>query len=783
ISEALELQLIDLKNWLLNNNADLAELLRIFPNQNAPLLTVKDFIFFWAENYKGDAFEIIQELGRLCFGMDCKESYLEYIRRTDFDADYKTWKKDYNRENIERHKAFQQITEVQSRLAKLEPQKLSEPTFELVTIRTSLLLNGYPVTINDGIDLFAFVQASNEVPFIEYRDNNGKSYYKLYEPLFKDPQSIPHSLNSAVNHIDSAEKNNTMYFVTLVDKSSERARGLHYDYQVYRIERNELLITTNLLDMDRNIILNRIIQAFSNSAITFTTLSDRNIGGTFSIPKIIVDEYVFLHLVMNDNLFINYLNLNERNKTAADQTNHLIYYRSLNIEATEEKTETEVPEAQKGTVEYRMHFRFIREEGGTQVRLTKVPSNKVLSRFQNIFARLLSSYSNAEKDLREVYEYLIPDLYEVAEEEGVTKRRVKGIAGAPLIHAGEVKLVNLKEDAELADLIIAGFSRQCQQKQLAMRLPKNLLPINPPTDELFEHTFTIPIDGKRTRFEDRQILPFPKDDAKLYFFCPSDDYPYPGVQHNKLVNSDVYPYTPCCFKDDQSVKNMAYAEFYLDKELARKTIIPTISRKNIAHKTARLPKTLDAYLSSYSIKALPLVRYGVQTSPNSFIHAILTAKNPKEYADLQTDEEREEYVRNIRKNLLNNVNEAVFRQELYDKTSTQIQNDISELDTYFDPRLYIRGLEELYNINIYLLTGDINDINSGNFIIPRHKIMYIKPYRPSRQSVIIFMTHNKNEDPQCNLVIAQPQTIKGKTGPRLILTTRQFGESMTKLLH
>lgn len=778
-SETLDLQLIDLENWLKNNDLELAELLRIFPSQSAPQLTIKDFIFFWADGIEGNPFGEIESVGRLCFGLDCKDSYLEYATETEFNSDYNTWKKQYNQDNTARHRIFQQITELQKRLAQLEPHKLSEPTTELVTIKTSLKLNNNPITINDGIDLFALIQASAEVPFILYRNAVGKAYYKLYEPLFKEP---PNSLVTAVNHIETVDKNNIMYFVTLVDKSSERARGLHYDYQVYRIDRNELLITTNLLDMDRTTLLNRIIQAFSNSAISFSDLMDRNIGGTFTIPKVLIDDYVFLHLVMNDDLFINYLNLNERSKTAADQTNHLVYYRSLNIVSADEKKEGEG--VIKGEIENRMHFRFIQQEDSTLVRFTKVPSDKVLGRFQNILARLLSSYISQHDTIHEIYDYLIPDLYTVSAEEGFTARRkVRGAAGAPLIHGGDVKLVDLKEDSDMADLIIAGFSRQCQQKQLAMRLPENLLPQNPPTDELFEHTFVFPIDGKKTRFNERQILPFPKGEAKFYFFCPSDEYPYPGVQHNHLRNSETYPYTPCCFKDDQSAKNLGYAEFYLNKEMFRKNIVPTISRKNISHKIAKLPKTIETYLTAYSNKANQFVRYGLQTSPNSFIHAILTAKNIKEYNDLETDEEREEYVRDVRKNLLNIVDDAVFKQELYDRTPVQIHNDIEDLDKYFDPRLYIRGLEEAYNVNIYLLTGDINDMNSGNFVIPRHKIMYIKPYRPDRQSIILFITQVKNEDPQCNLIIAQPQTIKAKTGTRLVLTVRQFGESMTKLLH
>lgn len=782
VSEALDLQLIDLENWIINHNSSLSELLQIFPTQNAPLITIKDFVFFWAEEYEGDPFEEIETIGHLCFGIECKETYLEYKTKIEYETDQKNWKKQYNLDNNNRHKIFQQITVLQQQLAQLKSRDLSTPTFELVTISTSLNLYGTPVSINDGIDLFALLQASPDVPFIEYRDNNGKSYYKLYEPLFKDP---PTSLSSSIAHIGTAEKNNIMYFVTLIDKSSERARGLHYDYQVYRLDRNELLVTINLLDMDRTTLLNRIIQAFSNSNITFSALTDKNLGGTFVIPDVLIDEYVFMHLVTNDNLFMSYFNLNERNKTAADQTNHLIYYRTLNIPSLEEKKEGEAPaESIRESIENRMHFRFIQEGTSTQIRFTKVPSDKILNRFQTIFARLMSLYLDQYDTIYEIYDYLIPDLYKVAEEEGYnTKRRIKGAAGAPLIHGGDVKLTDLKEDVELANLIIPGFSRQCQQKQLAMRLPENLLPPNPPRDELFDYTFTIPIQGKRTKFEDRQILPFPKDEAKFYFFCPSDEYPYPGVQHNSLKNSDIYPYTPCCFKDDQSIKNMGYAEYYLNKETLKKTILPTVSRKNISHKIAKLPKTLETYLSSYSTKSNEFVRYGVQTSPNSFIHAVLTAKNIKEYSDLQSDEEREEYVRTVRKNLLDTVNIAVFRQELYDRSSVQIQNDIENLESYFDPRLYIRGLEELYNVNIYLLTGDINDINSGNFVIPRHKVVYVKPYRPNRQSIILFMTQVRNDDPQCNLVIAQPQTIKAKTGTRLILTIRLFSESMTRLLH
>ena len=78
---------------------------------------------------------------------------------------------------------------------------------------------------------------------------------------------------------------------------------------------------------------------------------------------------------------------------------------------------------------------------------------------------------------------------------------------------------------------------------------------------------------------------------------------------------------------------------------------------------------------------------------------------------------------------------------------------------YLDPSLYIRALEEYYNVNIILFTRDSKtEANkNGNYMLPRHEDSkgYIFPYYKSRETILIYEhtggIYTKNKS--CELIV------------------------------
>lgn len=267
--------------------------------------------------------------------------------------------------------------------------------------------------------------------------------------------------------------------------------------------------------------------------------------------------------------------------------------------------------------------------------------------------------------------------------------------------------------------------------------------------------------------EKRQIVVFPplssKDYPKYCYVSPSDEYPYVTIKKNKAIegtNFEKFPLVVCCSKID--TMNLVYknkknekGEMVNDENETVEDIMNMIPMdkdhiylkydmlkegKNVEEKSTRIreydvknnkllgkdkvgniPEDLEKILEKFGT----FKRYDsgvtskVYGENNSFIGCILKAIQHSNY---RTQSERYyEFVNSIiniyenseeraiefmRNNIYKFIEPSLLSQELYDSLDDieyRIRNDVR---SYFDPNIYTRILEVIFEVNIINISTD-----------------------------------------------------------------------------
>lgn len=729
----------------------------------------------------------------------------EFQSVESFKSAYRNFVDGYQRDLARTIRDKEQIDQIQADLASLPQVPLGEPELSVVTLSISLSIGGRPVTPEDGIDIFALFRTTDDAPYIQYNSVRARQY-KVYFPLFSN--SNDPAVESLISSVQSFDRPDVIYFFVATSPAGAKIKG--YSQQLYWLGRNQMLIRTPIGEnIDRQTIVSRIRQSLSDD-IEFGVPQEVNFSGKFLIPGIKVDPLILIHFVTVDPLFQHYFFLDESATALSDKSQINIRYKS--------RPGLEDLEGEKGEGWSLMSFRTSQVPDGTEVHFRQVPTLAVLVKFRDILSRLLSPYSaavnpNDETSLLSVYRQVVPELYGVVSPEAATATAVqpaKRRAGAPVKIVGAV--TNQELHQQIPEVFVTNYGVTCQNKVIPMPVPPEVFqPGEVLPKKIFVRDFEVNIRGQLVRFEGRQILPFPSGDPRYYFFCPSNETPFPGVKKPlpkaplfaedstvsppRRTGPYPFPFVPCCFKDDQTdprKKAAKYKQWYEGANpealgtagAAGKPILPPASSRKVLEggKTGQLPKNLNLFLAQVSPD---LVRLGIPQGPNSFIHAILTAVSPaldQGYSRIQDKDQRETFVRNLRTSLLTTVRPEVLRQQLYDVTLDELRAQLNNVESYFDPRLYFRALEELFAVNIFLIAADPNDDTSGVFVVPRHKIFFAKTYRAERKTAVVYITTEKTEFPQCDLIVAQPKLIKAPGGLQINVRARLFGLEMTQRL-
>ena len=164
-------------------------------------------------------------------------------------------------------------------------------------------------------------------------------------------------------------------------------------------------------------------------------------------------------------------------------------------------------------------------------------------------------------------------------------------------------------------------------------------------------------------------------------------------------------------------------------------------------RTGALPISIRNIVKKYHDES-DMKKFGVIESPNSLLHCLCVAKDIEGYTKLTTDKAKEKFVVNMRLALIDQIYPSLLKQELYDCTEQEIINLLADTSRFFDPSLFYRALEEVYDLNIYsfspFMTTD--GVELGAIDVPRFKVFHSRPIRLDRNTMIVFKTSPNDFD-------------------------------------
>lgn len=740
------------------------------------LINLKEINSFYQEvyNLEGDHYESLDQL---------KE-------------DYSIWRQSLLQEFEKESKIINSITSIQSKLNEIN--NLTEIYYSPIFIDSIITsfnpkINNRPVTVEDGIDIFNMSVVSEYVPFIRYNDSNKNTYIKVYNKIRTEKNPNYSHIIIPFNRYNFED---TIYLTLwLGDPKNDNTESLNEAKQesffivVYKLTNNYLTVETvsetsskKFLLQDKTVAFQRVQNALPN--INIGQGIEAKLRGSFNLWNASFEETSFLDRIMLDDLINVYLYVEENTLPFALKRRFDLHYRPMFSDLNEGDTPSEQNYiANSASVSVSLKQKYINDETldvinfnpgddyttatiykkkfknvpYIHVNIITADSKDAINDFLNVFRLLISYYLEKEKETIKYYKDINFDVEVLRNLVKNKQKKIKVVKKSKVVD-------NLQRLAP--DIFVNNYARKCQS-------PSQPTIINYSKFEDWKKTKTAK-DLMRKRGDSFQAIPFPKDDPKWMIICFNDEYPYPGVKPNtNLSNKDKYPYLPCCFRKDQTTPDSkSHYKNYLQDKPPRERIGSKaeykITTKKILEpdKIAYLPKNIEDLLKLYSHKGekLEIFRYGIIFSPNSFLHIMCIVSKDKNYMR-RTVQQKEQYVGGIRKLLLDKIDVSLLRQELYDYSDEEIEKIFKDETSFFDPSLFYRAIEEIYNVNIYVFTTlpsraypKIIDEEPEIIEVPRYKLFHVRPLRPERFTVLVIKNWGSESDaldkfPQCELII------------------------------
>ena len=742
----------------------------------------------------------------------------KFESQDDLQKTYDSW---YNQINSKRDRDIRRlytVIDIQRTLSEVDQRE--KIPFSPVTVNSTIMsfspaIDGRAVIKEDGLDIFNRAVVSRYVPFVRYNDKYGKAMFRVYTG-----GKIENEPNYSITITPSGEatSKDTIYMTLwLGDPNNDGAVELHdapresFFTVVYHLDTNYLTIESPVgSDPKKGLIRSEQI-AFQRAqsalpSLVFGNGREIKVRGDFNIWGINFDETSFVDMVLLDPVVNVYLYVEENIKPFALKKRLDVHYRSIYSDMAEGKTATEeayisnsasvsVTLTQKITSEDEIvevmdpNTRAVtqaRLPAGTpyiHVNISQAESRIVINDFIPIFRLLMRYYQDNKDPIIGAYQGVLPELAALGPL--LSQRKRKTIIAEPTIleltkkttvnRRVNAKIKRLQEQAP--DLFVLNYARRCQ-------CPLQPIIIDPTEIQAWKQRRIGPA------LQERQVMPFPKDNPRWNFVCPDDNNPYPGVKLNHdLPNRDRFPYVPCCFKKDQMSQgvNSHYRDYVEDKAPDRRVGAKAekkISTRKILvpDRVAFLPRAVENIVKRYSDEYVDMVRYGIIYSPNSLLHCICVAVDDPRYIAQPTDEMKEIYVTRIRQHMLATIRPSLLKQELYDHTDEEIMDMFRDNSKFLDPSMFYRAIEETFNINIYVFappppSGDETEL--GAMDIPRFKIFHARPLRLHRPTVVLMKTWGSESDallyPQCELIVDYD-----KDNYQIL---KLFGPEMTEVCH
>ncbi len=775
-------------DWQHLTMSDLERVLAVFPQANQEDIAIVLFRLSMDVDLEADV--IVNMINRIY-------SLAGWLRRFgtlhDLDVLHNSWSKQLiDRRTIELQ-TLAIVNSVQKRMLELEALEKKSQKILFAPYRITSLISIYeafhadetPVTAEDGIDIFNNAIATEWVPFIRYNGGEGSlrgPYYKLYRGKTIEDQP---NYESVIMKNEKMAADNTIYMTLWLGnplETHEFSIANASQDSLYRVifdlTKNSITIETPVYQQNNadDVDLGMMRISRTLPGLTFKVSAYQRVRAEMDIYDFKLNRSVLLHLMLLETHFAQYLFVNENTDPSCIKKQLDIQYRellgyekykhqtmsyitnpyniTLNVSSRRFSSETRVEVWSAGDDRFE---ELILRPGTSYLHLSMSTERSTdLNDFYLIFRLLLLDYMRQYDRVVDQY----PFLPQISETEENAETEVK-------LNSKKGNIVQLQR--LMPQIFQTGYARyECQSKNQPLILE---------TEAEEEYWRARPVDGKP-----RHILTYPREKG-MRFTCPTDRYPYIGLKINGRSNRDRFWYVPCCFQKDHLTNDAVYHDYLEDippnYNKVAKAEREIITDKIIdADKLALLPPMLDTFLTKKNPSIEAFRRLGIPKRNNSILHAVAYAVNDAHYMELETEDEKDAYVIRLRRRMAE-FSPLLYKQELYDRTDDEIIEILLDVDSFLDPFLVYRGLEELYGgINLFVFSKgrDRRVSTELSMEIPRHQMFCVRPPRSTR--TILVLKHYGTESnnllhPHCELIVAT-------VGDRGLITN--FGSEMREAL-
>jgi hypothetical protein len=245
-----------------------------------------------------------------------------------------------------------------------------------------------------------------------------------------------------------------------------------------------------------------------------------------------------------------------------------------------------------------------------------------------------------------------------------------------------------------------------------------------------------------------------------YFRCNNKPYLFPYLTNFKKANTFKMP---CCA-----------AKITIPKEQASQSThtISTNKKLKYTHPNPQrglVPKNITELLN---ISYIPnpgdnFYRRASFTNKNSFIFCVLYGLDKNNFRKIADDKtkikETNDIINEYRNKLVENIDILnITKQQNFNYSLEEIREYILSTDKYFDPKMFIKLIEHIENVNIFLFTT--NEVDTSHTIEYKDGIIsypyYVKGYyntNKTHDNCLLIFEHNGTEiipdsTPQCELI-------------------------------
>lgn len=584
------------------------------------------------------------------------------------------------------------------------------------------LEDGSQPSPDDGPEIFDKILLSPRVPYVQYNDDKGPRFFKVYtgDPTRISPRYTNTILNDAGHGAirlgknvpaSDAKKPNRIYMVLWTgDEPVENAPNEAYQRVTYNLETNIIDVESksggDIPDVER---ATRFL-AEAAQGLRLNGAKTTKINGVFLLDNFSLDEAVLLDQVLNS-WGAHFLYDEEKQKPAAERKDVTVHYRA--------------PLYQRRSQVF--HSRpWLGLPAKASITLAKISDTKVECSVSRI---------RYEEDFFEVITFLRGFLGFVK----INHSNVRKVYGNISWDSAVKKSIQNKHVPIYKD---SDWTSRCQP---VARHP-DILKENEVTEEIRRES--------NYRYDDVN---------KQHYRCNNPDYPHPGmvtigpsdtaIKKNITINTKC---GACCFAKPQS-------SHHIQKVCSGKT--PGSRQSSTQYITAKIgdPGKENALDQTFQIFfGEGFSRLGMLRSANSFIECVLVAIKHTTYTREVDQRRRLEMLEQVRKDLYDHYLERpdVVAQEMFSYSTERIRKIFLNPSAFFDPLLFVRLVEEYFNIDIYIFSPAFRGRTASSIIPPRFTKFYARP--PNNRPVVLVLrsmgaASEGLKYPQCELIVKEKE--------------------------